>query len=75
VKSNLQKVIKNLSLYITFWGRYPIPKKAYVDFQILEYDENIHTDLQSLFYKFIKPLYENKKDGWERSLAAIETRS
>jgi hypothetical protein len=60
-----KKLLKNLSDCITFWGRYPIPKKADVDFQILEYDENIHTHLKSLHYKFIKPLYENIKDGWE----------
>ncbi|MGZ5284834.1 MAG: hypothetical protein ACXWB4_04210 [Kaistella sp.] len=60
-----KKLLKDLSDCITFWGRYPIPKKADVEFQILEYDENIHTHLKSLHSKFIIPLYENIKDGWE----------
>ncbi|MFQ6599830.1 hypothetical protein [Flavobacterium sp. C3NV] len=60
-----KKILKILSDCITFWGRYPIAKRSDVKFETLEYSEEIHFQVKGLYFKFIKALYDNIKDGWE----------
>lgn len=65
-------LLQILSDAIPYWGRYPIPKKHSQISEQIQFTEQIKNDLERLWFKIGKCLYEKIKFGWEGP-SGIET--
>jgi hypothetical protein len=58
------KLLNVLSEAIPYWGRYPIPKKYSQVSEKVSFSESIHKELEALWFKIGRCLYETIKFGW-----------
>jgi len=59
------KLFEILTDAIPYWGRYPIPKKYTQVCGKTPFSESLHNQLENLWFKIGRCLYEKIKFGWE----------